>query len=350
MKTDWLHDACARVDDDARRHAAQRQSTLIKPPGALGRLEALAIQLAALQGTREPRVDSVHIAVFAADHGVAREGVSAFPQSVTAEMLRNFAHGGAAISVLARALGATLEVINLGTVEDPGEFDGIVDLRLGRGTANMTRQPAMTHEQLRRALDAGRDAVQRAAAAKAELFIGGEMGIGNTTAAAATACALLAVPPEAMAGPGTGLGPAGVAHKVQVIRRALDLHGGRLASPIETLRRVGGFEIAALAGAFLSCTQAGLPVLIDGFIAGVAALVTARHCDGTVPWFIHAHASTEPGHTHVLRALDARPLLDLQMRVGEGSGAALTVPLLRLACALHNGMATFAEAGVAQRR
>ncbi len=349
MTADWLCAPCARVNDDAGRQAAKRQSTLTKPPGALGRLEALAIQLAALQGARGPRVDRVHIVVFAADHGVAAEDVSAFPQSVTAEMVRNFARGGAAISVLARALGATLEVIDLGTVESPGPLDGVVDRRLGPGTANMTRQPAMTREQLQRALDAGREAALRATGAKAELFIGGEMGIGNTTAAAATACALLAVAPEMMAGPGTGLDPAGIGRKRDVIRRALALHGDQLRSPIEALRCVGGFEIAALAGAFLSCAQIGLPVLVDGFIAAVAALVAARHCNAAAQWFIHAHASAEPGHAHVLRALDARPLLDLQMRLGEGSGAAVAVPLLRLACALHNGMATFAEAGVSQK-
>ena len=349
MNADWLGAPIARVNERVRRQAARRQSILTKPPGALGRLEALAIRLAALQGTAHPRADAVHIAVFAGDHGVVVEGVSAFPQSVTIEMVRNFAHGGAAISVLARELGATLEVINLGTVESLGQLDGVVELHLGPGTANITAHPAMTDKQFIRSLGAGRQSAERAVAAGAQLFIGGEMGIGNTTAATATACALLSVPPESVAGPGAGLDRTGVARKVEVIRRALALHRDHLAGPMEALRHLGGFEIAALTGAFITCAQIGLPVLVDGFIAGVAALVAERRRKEADHWFIHAHTSAEPGHAQVLRALNARPLLDLEMRLGEGSGAAMAVPLLRLACALHNGMATFTEAGVSHK-
>lgn len=342
----WLGIPAAVPDAGARRAAEMRQAQLTKPPGALGRLETTAIQLAALQGTPQPCLERVHITVFAADHGVAAEGVSAFPQSVTAEMVRNFARGGAAISVAARTLGASLDVINLGTVHDPGPLAGVQDCRLGPGTADFTREPAMTEHQLARALGCGRQAVERARLAGAQLFIGGEMGIGNTTAAAALACALLDTPAERLAGPGTGLDTAGVRRKALVIQRALARHDGHLHTPLEVLHRLGGFEIAALTGACIACGHIGVPVLVDGFIGSVAALAAARLCPGAAAWFLFSHTSAEPGHGAVLEALEARPLLDLGMRLGEGSGAAVAVPLLRMACALHNEMATFAEAGI----
>ncbi len=343
---DWLHMPAAAPSEAARAAAEARQAMLTKPPGALGRLETLAIQLAALQGTAKPCADRVHIAVFAADHGVAAEDVSAFPQAVTGEMVRNFARGGAAISVLARALGATLEVMNLGTINDPGALDGVSDRRIAPATANFVRAAAMNERQLVDALGAGREAARRAAGSSAHLFIGGDMGIGNTTAAAALICALLDRPPERVAGPGTGLDAGGVARKINVIRRALERHHTCRGLPLEALRRLGGFEIAALVGSYITCAQRGLPVLVDGFIASAAALVAAKLHPGTMPWLLFAHASAEPGHRLTLEALGAAPLLDLGMRLGEGSGAALAVPLLRLACALHNEMATFAEAGV----
>ena len=348
--TEWLQVPAATPDDDARRAAEARQAILTKPPGALGRLEETAIRLAALQGTERPRVDTVHIAVFAADHGVAGEGVSAFPQAVTTEMVKNFARGGAAISVLARELGAELEVINLGTVDDPGPLEGVVNLPLGAGTANLCREAAMDEQQVAHALRAGRQAAERAWLGGGQLFIGGEMGIGNTTTAAALACALLDAPPERLAGPGTGLDAQGVARKTEVIRLALDRHGQHHGAPLEALRRLGGFEIAALAGGYMACAHMGLPVLVDGFISSVAALAAARLCAGAETWFLFSHASAEPGHRTVLEALGARPLLDLGMRLGEGSGAAVALPLLRLACALHGQMATFAEAGVPEKR
>lgn len=349
MNADWLNVPAAALDDVARRAAEARQHQLTKPPGALGRLETVAIQLAAMQGTPQPRLDTVRIAVFAADHGVTAEGVSAFPQSVTVEMVRNFARGGAAVSVLARELGATLEITNLGTVTEHEPLDGVFHQRLGPGTANITLDAAMSEQQLMCALHIGRHSAERARLAGAQLYIGGEMGIGNTTSAAALACALLAAPAESLAGPGTGLDAAGIGRKVDVIRRALARHEGQLADPFEALRRLGGFEMAALTGGYIACAQMGLPVLIDGFIATVAALVAARGCRGVDRWFLYSHASAEPGHARLLEALDARPLLDLGMRLGEGSGAAVAVPLLRLACALHNGMATFAEAGVSEK-
>lgn len=343
---EWLTRPTARPDASARQGAESRQSQLTKPPGALGRLEAIAVQLAALQGTGQPCVDRVHITIFAGDHGVAAEGVSAFPQAVTAEMVKNFARGGAAICVAARNLGATLEVINLGTAFETGLLNNVKDCRLGPGTANFTLAPAMDAHQLSRALEVGRNAAEQAHLYNAQLFIGGEMGIGNTTAASALACALLDAAPELLAGPGTGLDSHGVTRKVEIIRRALVCHHPHHDNSLEALRRLGGFEIAALTGSYIACAQIGLPVLVDGFISSVAALAATRLCSGAGDWFLYSHTSAEPGHRAVLEGLNATPLLDLGMRLGEGSGAAVAVPLLRMACALHNEMATFAEAGV----
>lgn len=345
MNLDWLSAPCAQPDAERADAARAHQLQLTKPPGSLGMLEALAIQLAALQRTAAPEVDRVWISVFAADHGVAAEGVSAFPQVVTGEMVRNFATGGAAISVLARNLGAQLEVVNLGTVNDPGDIAGVRRAIIAPSTANFCTEPAMTPAQLEAALAVGGDSVRAAQAAQAQLFIGGEMGIANTTAAAALASALLDEPPSSLAGAGTGLDAAGIQHKVSVLERALVQHA-TANSALEQLRCLGGFEIAALTGAYIAAAQAGIPVLVDGFITSTAALVAAAIQPDVRPWLLFAHRSKEHGHARVLMALGAEPLIDLGLRLGEASGAAAAVPLLRLACALHNGMATFEQAGV----
>lgn len=346
MNQPWYDTPIPAPDGAIWAAAHQRQAQLTKPPGSLGRLEAIGATLAAMQGTQQPCLDKLWITVFAADHGVTVEGISAFPQAVTAEMVRNFARGGAAICVLARAWEARLEVVNLGTVQPLEELPGVLDIRLGPGTANLAQEPAMPPNQLQEALDAGRTAAERAVINGAQLFIGGEMGIGNTTSAAAVACALLDLPAAQLAGPGTGLDAAGLQHKIQVIERALARWRGD--QPLEALQQLGGFEIAALTGAYLRCGQLGLPALVDGFITGVAALAAVRLRPDLRPWLFYAHCSAEPGHRHVLHALDAQPLLDLGLRLGEGSGAAVAAPLLRAAAALHAGMATFAEAGVSQ--
>lgn len=337
------------LNPDFLRQGRQRQASLTKPASSLGRLEQLAITLSAQQQRPRPAVDRVRIVVFAADHGVCAEGVSAFPQEVTGQMIANFVNGGAAISVLARHLGAELEVVNLGTAHPLPARDGVVMAEIAPGTANLATAAAMSEEQLQAALSAGRDAVQRAAGA--ELFIGGEMGIGNTTAAAAVACALLDLAPEVLAGPGTGLDADGLRHKVAVLHRALQRHRDTVAEadqPLPVLASLGGFEVAALAGAFLAAAQARLPVLVDGFIASVAALAATRLQPSLADWLHFAHQSAEPGHARVLAALDADPLLRLNMRLGEGSGAAAAIPLLRQACALHNQMASFQDAGISK--
>ena len=346
----WWQQTCRQPDAAAEAAALARQAQLTKPRGALGALEALAVRLAALQGREKPAIDQPHLTLFAGDHGVVAEGVSAYPQAVTAQMLGNFVAGGAAISVLAREQGVPLRLVDLGTIDTSLELPGVHHLRLGAGTANFVLQPAMTVAQCAAALQAGRDTLQGVLAEGCDLFLAGEMGIGNTSAATALACALSDLQPAQLTGPGTGLDGAGVERKLAVIERALALHREHLADPTEALRRVGGFELAALAGAYLACAQAGVPALVDGFICTAAALCAVRLNPGVQPWLLFAHAGAEPGHAALLAELDAVPLLDLGLRLGEGSGAALALPLIKLACALHGGMATFSEALVEDKQ
>ncbi|MBF0627735.1 MAG: nicotinate-nucleotide--dimethylbenzimidazole phosphoribosyltransferase [Magnetococcales bacterium] len=346
MMPSWLSESIPAPSSARMEEARNRQEQLTKPRGSLGRLEELAIRLAGLQDRPLPTVERVRIVVFAADHGVTVAGISPYPQSVTVEMMRNFSRGGAAINVLARAIQASLEVVDVGAVTDPGILPGLLSRRVDAGTQDFRTQPAMTPEGLRAALRAGAEAAQRAVAAGCDLFIGGEMGIGNTTSAAALACALTHKAPFIIAGPGAGLDPQGVARKVEVIEQALMCHQHALKTPIEILTALGGFEIVALVGALIAAAQRRLPVLVDGFIVSVAALAAVRIRPELAPWLIFAHESAEPGHRVVLEAMQAAPLLQLGMRLGEASGAAVAVPLLRLACTLHREMATFAEAGI----
>ncbi len=348
MNFAWLKNPARALNGAALEAAQTRQMQLTKPPGSLGDLEGIAIRLAGMQSTQQPALDQVRIAVFAADHGIAAEGVSAFPQAVTGQMILNFARGGAAISVLARNLGASLEVVDVGSIGNNEAMTGVVVQKAAKGAANFRRQPAMTEVQLVAAMQAGRDAVERARQDGAQLFIGGEMGIANTSAATALACALLGRSAGEIAGPGTGLDAAGVARKAQIIDESLALHRAAMTSPLEALRHVGGFEIAALAAAYIACAQAGLPVLVDGFIASSAALVAMKIRPDAANWWFYGHASAEPGYVHLMRALDAKPLVNLGMRLGEGSGAAVALPILRLAAALHGQMATFGDAGVSE--
>lgn len=349
MNESWLQQPCRQPDLTVQQGAEARQTQLTKPAGSLALLEQLAVRLAGLQGRERPALEHIWISIFAADHGIANEGVSAFPQEVTGQMLRNFVSGGAAISVLSRQLAAQLEVIDLGTATALEPLPGVRHLALGAGTQSFLQGPAMSRVQVLQALGAGCDAVLRAQAAGTQLFIAGEMGIANTTSASALACWLLQCDAQAVVGPGTGLDAVGMAHKARVIDAALALHRPHITDVIDGLRRIGGFEIAALTGAYLACAQHGIAVLVDGFICTVAALVAQRLNPDCTPWLFFAHQGAEPGHAKVLQALDGQPLLTLGLRLGEGSGAALAAPLLRMACALHNDMATFAEAAVAGR-
>jgi nicotinate-nucleotide--dimethylbenzimidazole phosphoribosyltransferase len=327
--------------------ATARQSVLTKPPGSLGRLETVAIRLAALQANDRPTADAVAIVLFAGDHGITAQGVSAYPSAVTVQMLHNFAAGGAAIAVLARQIGATLTVADVGSCAT-APIAGVLDSRVRAGTRDFSVESAMTPEEASAALDMGRG-VALEAVGNADLIVLGEMGIGNTTSAAALGAALLGCSAAEVAGRGTGVDNERLAHKIAVIDAALAKHrlAGHRAPPIDALAAVGGYEIAALAGSMIACAQAGVPILVDGFIVTAAALLATRINAAVQPWLLFSHASAEQGHRRLLDAMAAEPLLDLGLRLGEGSGAALTVPLLRAALALHNEMATFAEAGVA---
>jgi nicotinate-nucleotide--dimethylbenzimidazole phosphoribosyltransferase len=345
----WLTANCPRPSPAHEQHARDRQSTLTKPAGSLGQLEALAITLAALQSRDKPQAHQAPIIIFAADHGVTAQGISAFPADVTVQMLANFASGGAAISVLARELGVPLTVVDCGTLA-PAPLPGVVTDKPRCGTRDFSQQAALTEAELSHAFACGQRAIIAAMKDGADLFILGEMGIGNTTAASAIACALTGLKPDALVGAGTGIDATGRARKVQVVSDALILHGlGSATLTARVLACVGGLEIAAMSGAIIAAAQARIPVLVDGFIVTVAALAAVRMNPSCRPWLIFSHTSAERGHQLVLQHLDARPLLDLQLRLGEASGAAIALPLLRLSCALHNGMATFAEAAVSGR-
>ncbi|MDD2759490.1 MAG: nicotinate-nucleotide--dimethylbenzimidazole phosphoribosyltransferase [Methylomonas sp.] len=335
----------AAPDAAFHQRALARQMQLTKPPGSLGLLESLAVRLAAMQGRDDPQLDNIHISIFAADHGIAAEGVSAFPQAVTAEMVRNFAAGGAAVNVLARHAKAHFEVIDVGLVRGV-DLPSVIDQRVGPGTENFKSKPAMTQQQLQAALTAGAAAVQRALANHADAFIGGEMGIANTTSASAIAAALLDEQVTAITGAGTGLSHDQISRKAEIIRQALQVHQSALTTPLEVLRHLGGFEIAALTGAYLHAARKRLPVLIDGFICSVAALAAVRINPDCRNWFFYAHRSDEKGHKIVLEALSAEPILDLRMRLGEASGAVLAVPIMQMACRLHNEMTTFTQANI----
>jgi nicotinate-nucleotide--dimethylbenzimidazole phosphoribosyltransferase len=345
----WAYEKCPGSSALHREAARARQDQLTKPTGSLGRLESLAIDLAGLQHAERPRAASVPITVFAGDHGIVAQGVSAYPQAVTIAMMANFCAGGAAISVLARELGSRLEVVDAGTLADQ-PMRGVVTDKPRRGTRDFSLEVALEPPELAFAFDCGKRAVARVAQGKPDLFIPGEMGIGNTTSAAAIAAALLQVKAEVIAGHGTGIDAAGRAHKARVIDAALARHGlAAEIAPERVLCAVGGLEIAALSGAIIAAAQQRIPLLIDGFIVSVAALAATRLNPSCRPYLIFSHRSAEQGHRIVLDALEARPLLDLDLRLGEGSGAALALPLVRAACALHNGMATFAEAAVPDR-
>ena len=288
------------------------------------------------------------IRIFAADHGVVEEGVSAFPQIVTGEMVKNFAAGGAAITVLARQLKADFGVINLGTVNPLPALDSVIDKRIASGTANFCQQSAMSEEQVTEALNAGAEIATLADTQDINLFVGGEMGIGNTTSASALAAALSKMPIEELVGKGTGVDHDGLKRKQDAISRAIRLHSATELSPLEALRCLGGFEIAGLVGAYIRCAQLGIAILVDGFISTAAALVACKINPTIRPWLFFSHRSEESGHKHLLTMLDAQPLLDLGMRLGEGSGAAIAAPLLQAACRLHAEMASFEQAGVSQ--
>jgi nicotinate-nucleotide--dimethylbenzimidazole phosphoribosyltransferase len=327
-------------------HATQRHlDTLTKPPGSLGRLEELAVRWSALTG-RPPRVAAPVIFTLAADHGVVAEGVSAYPQSVTAQMVENFLRGGAAINVLARQAGARVVVADFGVAAPLGTPEGLIVRRLAAGTGNIARGPAMTREQALAAVEAGATLADEAIAEGADLVGTGEMGIGNTTAASAITAAITGSAAACVTGRGTGVDEAGWRRKVVVVERALELNAPDPHDGLDVLAKVGGFEIAGLTGVILAGAARRVPVALDGFIAGAAALVAVTLAREARHALFATHRSAEPGHAVTLRHLELEPYLSLDMRLGEGTGAALFVHLARAAAAVHAEMATFKSAGV----
>lgn len=326
------------------------QATLdgkLKPPGSLGRLEDWAAQLAVLQGTLAPRVERARVLVFAADHGVTVEGVSAYPASVTAGLMHVSAAGGTGIGVLGRSLGIEVEVVDVGVDDELAGLDGIVHAKVRRGSRNLAAEPALDADELAAALAAGRAAVRRAAADGVAAVGLGEMGIGNTTAASALLSALTGAQPEETVGRGSGVDDATLAHKRRVVAGALALHAARLGDPRAALAAVGGLELAAIAGAALKAAEDGVAVVVDGFISTVAVLAAARLEPAILPALFFAHRSAERGHVLALEALAARPLLDLGMRLGEGTGAAIGLRLLAAAADLLREMAALEAAAPA---
>jgi len=335
------------VDVQAGEAARARQLELTKPPGSLGRLEDLACWFAARLRTPVPSMPRCEIFVFAGDHGVAERGVSAFPQSVTAQMVSNFARGGAAINVLASLENCRLEVVDVGVASSEPSPANVRKERVRAGTRDLTATAAMTLDELRAALGAGERCAREAIERNAQLLIAGEMGIANSTAAACLICAFTGATPESVVGRGTGVDDAGLARKRAVVQLALDRvarAGSRDA--MHTLAELGGLEIAAITGFYLEAARQGVPVMLDGYIATAAALSAAAIQPAVADWMLAAHASAESGQRFALEKLKLEPLLDFGLRLGEGTGAVLALAVVRAALALHARMATFGEAGV----
>ncbi len=336
------------VDADAARAASERLDSLTKPPGSLGYLEEIVRRYAAMRRDPSARKGRGAIAVFVADHGIADEGVSAFPKAVTLEMLRNIAAGGAAISVLARRFGFELRVIDLGVATDTSAapFAGVTYRRIAAGTRNFLATEAMTRDQARRAIETGIEIAREIAASGATLIGIGEMGIANSTSAAAVISAVTGIPAARLAGRGTGIDETGWKHKVDVIERGLKRHRAACSDGLGILAAVGGFEIAAMAGVCLEGAAANVPVVVDGFIATAAAAAAERICPRLTEHLFFSHRSAEGGHREALEALAARPILDLDLRLGEGTGAALAMETIEAALDLYHQMATFKSANV----
>ena len=339
----------APADREASNAAARRQGRLTKPPGSLGRLEELSVQLAGVFGTARPRLRGKTVVVAAGDHGVVAQGVTAYPQEVTAQMVRNILAGGAAVSVMARTAGVDLVVVDAGVAAQLPDHPDLRVVGAGRGTADITQGPAMTRGQAEACVTAGVALALEAAESGADLIGTGDMGIGNTTASSAVAAALTGRPPSATTGRGTGRSDRELEHKVAVVERALAVNRPDPADGLDVLSRVGGFEIGVLAGVVLGGALSRRVVVLDGFISGAAALVAHSLCPAVRDYLVAAHVSAEAGHRVVLSHLGLRPLLDLDMRLGEGTGAVLAMGLVEAAAACLAAMATFAEAEVSDR-
>jgi len=337
------------LDEEAMAQAQARQNQLTKPQGSLGRLEELSIQLAGIQGRSTPQISHKAIITMAGDHGVVAEEVSLYPQEVTAQMVGNFLGGGAGINVIARQIGARIIVVDMGVATELESNPQLLSRKIAFGTQNMCLGPAMTNDQAVRAVEAGMELVANEVAKGLDIVGTGDMGIGNTTASSAICAVMTGKSVAEVTGRGTGIADRQLAHKIEVIDRALMVNRPDPNQPLDVLAKVGGFEIGGLVGVMLGAAAHRIPVVIDGFISGAAALIATALSPGLKDFLIAAHISAEAGHQWLLRHLGLKPLLDLGMRLGEGTGAALGIFLAEVAATVLAGMSTFAEAGVSER-
>jgi len=337
------------LDETAMEAARARQNNLTKPPGSLGRLEEISIQVAGITGQERPVIKEKVVITCAGDHGVVAQGVSAFPQEVTPQMVYNFLSGGAAINVLARHVGARVVVVDAGVVADFEPQPGLVIKKVAHGTADMAQGPAMSREQAVQAIEAGIEAVEEEIARGLSIVATGDMGIGNTTPSSAIVAAITGLPVSNVTGRGTGIDDEQLAHKVAVIEKALAVNQPDPKDALDVLSKVGGFEIGAIAGIILGAAAHRIPVVIDGFISTAGALIAGGLAPLARSYMVAAHASVEIGHRAMLSHLGLAPCLDFDLRLGEGTGAALVINVVEAACKILNEMATFGEAGVSEK-
>lgn len=337
------------LDKKSMEAARARQDTLTKPPGSLGRLEELSIQLAGIQGKPTPQIKHKAVIVMAGDHGVVAEKVGNWPQEVTAQMVANFLHGGAGINVIARLVGARVVVVDMGVAGKLKTNPQLLSRKVAPGTRNMAVKPAMTREQAIKSIETGIEIVADEVARGLDIVGTGDMGIGNTTASSAIFSALTGRPAAEVTGRGTGIDDKLLAHKIEVINKALSINKPDPTRPLDVLAKVGGFEIGGLAGVMLGAAAHHIPVVIDGFISGAAALIATSLAPALKDFLIASHVSAEAGHRLLLKHLGLKPLVDLEMRLGEGTGAALGIFLSETAARILNEMATFAEAEVSEK-
>lgn len=335
------------VDAKLIAKAYERLDNLTKPKRSLGLLEEIAARLTTIIGQEKPRITGRRVCVFVGDHAVVKEGVSAYPQEVTLAMVKNFIAGKAAINVLAKRAGAEVEVIDIGMASDPGELSGLVRQNARRGAGNIAKEPAMTVEEALLAIAVGINRANIAIDQNINILATGEMGIGNTTPAAALHAAYLGLPAAKLVGPGTGLDASGVEKKIKVVNSALKVNKSRCTGALETLAALGGLEIAGICGLCLGAAARSCPVAVDGFISGAGALAAMRICPAVKDYLFFAHVSAEPGHRKFFEMENLRPIVDLDLRLGEGTGAAIAMQIMEDALAIYNEMATFAEAGIA---
>ena len=349
MILDSLISTIQPLDESGMRSARARQETLTKPHGSLGRLEELSIQLAGMQANPFPSVERKAVIVMAADHGVASEGVSAYPAEVTAQMVLNFLHGGAGINVLAHQAGARVTIVDIGVATDIKPEPGLVQCKVMHGTRNLAQGPAMTRQEAEQALQIGVNVLNKEAAQGLDLLATGDMGIGNTTPSSAIAALMTGLPVAQVVGRGTGIDDEGLKNKIKVIEQALAVNRPNAGDALDVLHKVGGLEIAGLAGVMIAAAGKRIPIVVDGFISTAAAMIAVELAPRVREYLISAHQSVEKGHRVMLRHLGLAPLLDLNLRLGEGTGAALAFHLIEASTRILREMATFDEAGVSDK-